>query len=152
MKKKDNKYSAVESYLYSVPKLKAEISNLKIDLEETKKIMAIRGVSGNVAAGSSTYAFNSTVENEVIDRDENLDERIKSVMYKIESRENKLNRIMNNLETLTESERLLIELRYFKRYSVVRVCDVLEITKDTFNNRRNKILIKHLIPLFFIQD
>ena len=142
MKKKDNKYSAVESYLYSVPKLKAEISNLKIDLEETKKIMAIRGVSGNVAAGSSTYAFNSTVENEVIDRDENLDERIKSVMYKIESRENKLNRIMNNLETLTESERLLIELRYFKRYSVVRVCDVLEITKDTFNNRRNKILIK----------
>ena len=65
---KDNNYSMVEGILYNYPKLKVEIDNLKLDLEEANEIMGIKGASGNEKAGSSTNAFCSVVENEVLER------------------------------------------------------------------------------------
>ena len=42
----------------------------------------------------------------------------------------------------------LIEMRYFKRYSVGRICEVLELSEDSFNKRRKNIVVKRLMPLF----
>lgn len=147
MKLKDNNYGKVEGILYNLPKLKIEIENLKLDLEEVEEIMGIHGQSGNVAAGSSTYAFNSAVENEVIDRDENLEERKRKIKTSISRKERRLKKIENNLSLISEGEMLLVELRYFKRRGTGNICDMLDITKDGFNKRKKKLIVEKLMPL-----
>ena len=145
---KDNNYSMVEGILYNYPKLKVEIDNLKIDLEEAQEIMGIRGASGNEKAGSSTNAFSSVVENEVLEREKNLERKINRLTGLIQSKERQLKKIENVLGTLTEQELILIEMKYFKRYSINRICELLDITTATFIKRRKKIIVQTLIPLF----
>ena len=145
---RDNNYRAVEGILYNLPKLKVEIDNLKLDLEEATEVIGIRGASGNEKAGSSTNAFSSVVENEVLEREKNLVKRIDVLTSSIQSKERQLKKIENILSTLTEYEMRLIEMRYFKRYSVGRICEILEITEDGFNKRKKELIKERLIPLF----
>ena len=145
---KDNNYSMVEGILYNYPKLKVEIDNLKLDLEEAKEVVGIRGASGNEKAGSSTNAFSSVVENEVLEREKSLERKINRLIGLIQSKERQLKKIENVLGTLTEQELILIEMKYFKRYSINRICELLDITTATFIKRRKKIIVQTLIPLF----
>ena len=145
---KDNNYSMVEGILYNYPKLKVEIDNLKLDLEEAGEIIGIRGASDNEKAGSPTHAFSSVVENEVLDREKNLEKRIQVIESNILKKERQIKKVENVLNTLTEQEILLIELKYFKRHSISRICELLDITAATFNKRRKDIIVKRLIPLF----
>ncbi len=147
---KDNNYSMVEGILYNYPKLKVEIDNLRLDLEEAKEVIGITGASDNEKAGSPTHAFSSVVENEVLDREKNLEKRIKVIESAILKKERQLKKIENVLGTLTEYELRLIEMRYFKRYSVGRICGVLEISEDGFNKKRKNIILKRLMPLFVL--
>lgn len=133
--------------MHNVPKLRIEIANLKLDLEEIEEIVGITGQSGNIAAGSPTNAFNSNVENEVIDRDENLEDKQRKIKTSISKRERKLKRIENNLQILSESEMLLVELKYFKNYTNARVCDVLELSDSGLTKRRKRIIVEKLMPL-----
>lgn len=112
--------------------------------------MGIRGNSGNEKAGSSTNAFSSVVEGEVLDREKNLEKRIKAIENSILRKERQLKKIENVLGALTEYEMRLIEMRYFKRYSVGRICEVLELSEDGFNKRRKNIIVKRLMPLFIV--
>lgn len=145
---KDNNYSMVEGILYNYPKLKVEIDNLKLDLEEVQEVVGIRGASGNEKAGSSTNAFSSVVENEILEREKNLERKINRLTGLIQSKERQLKKIENVLSTLTEQELILIEMKYFKRYSINRICELLDITTATFIKRRKKIIVQTLIPLF----
>lgn len=145
---KDNNYSMVEGILYNYPKLKVEIDNLRLDLEEAQEIIGIRGASGNEKAGSSTNAFSSVVENEVLEREKNLERKINRLITLIQSKERQLKKVENVLSTLTEQELILIEMKYFKRYSINRICELLDITTATFIKRRKKIIVQTLIPLF----
>ena len=147
---KDNNYSVVEGILYNYPKLKVEIDNLRLDLEEAREIVGLKGASDNEKAGSPTHAFSSVVENEVLDREKNLEKRIKAIESSILKKERQLKKIENVLSTLTEYELRLIEMRYFKRYSVGRICGVLEISEDGFNKKRKDIILKRLMPLFVL--
>lgn len=145
---KDSSYSKVEGILYGVPKLKVEIDNLRLDLEEVNEVIGIRGASPNEKAGSSTYAFSSAVEDEVIQRDEKLGEKVIALTSAISRKEREVKKIENVLATLTEEEYMLIEMKYFKRHTVNRICEILDISGDTFTKRRRKIIVKRLIPLF----
>lgn len=145
---KDNNYSMVEGILYNYPKLKVEIDNLKLDLEEAQEVVGIRGASGNEKAGSSTNAFSSVVENEILEREKNLERKINKLTGLIQSKERQLKKIENVLSTLTEQELILIEMKYFKKYSINRICELLDITTATFIKRRKKIIVQTLIPLF----
>ena len=145
---KDSSYSKVEGILYGVPKLKVEIDNLRLDLEEVNEVIGIRGVSPNEKAGSSTYAFSSAVEDEVIQRDEKLGEKVIALTSAISRKEREVKKIENVLATLTEEEYMLIDMKYFKRHTVNRICEILDISGDTFTKRRRKIIVKRLIPLF----
>lgn len=147
---RDNNYRAVEGILYNLPKLRVEIDNLKLDLEEANEIKGIRGASENEKAGSSTNAFSSVVENEVLEREKNLVKRIDALTSSIQSKERQLKKLENILSTLTEYEMRLIEMRYFKRYSVGRICEILEITEDGFNKRKKKLIKERLMPLFVL--
>ena len=144
---KDNNYSTVEGILYNLPKLKVEIDNLKLDLEEAQEVVGITGASGNEKAGSATYAFSSVVENEVIERERDNERRIQGILKDIQKKEREFKRIENVLSLLSESDFLLIELRYFKGYSINRVCELLDITATTFNKRRKVIIVKKIMPL-----
>lgn len=148
---KDSNYGKVEEILYGIPKLKAEIENLKIDLEEIQEVRRITVLSGNEKAGSQTYKIVSSVEDEVINRDENLADRIKAIELNIQRKERQIKRVENVLATLTEQEKLLIEMKYFKRYSVNRICEILDITTPTFNLRRRNIMDRKLVPLFLVK-
>ena len=145
---KDNNYSTVEGILYNLPKLKVEIDNLKLDLEEAQEVVGITGASGNEKAGSATYAFSSIVENEVVQRERNMEQRTQAILKEIQKRERQLKKVENVLSTLTEQEMLLIEMKYFKRYSINRICELLDITTATFIKRRKKIIVQTLMPLF----
>ncbi|MEG2196593.1 MAG: hypothetical protein RRY26_03985 [Cellulosilyticaceae bacterium] len=146
---KDSHYSKVEGILYNFPKLKVEIDNLRLDLEDVNEVVGIRGASGNEKAGSSTHAFSSAVEDEVIARDEKLEEKVQAITGAIARQERQLRRVENVLGTLTEEEYMLIEMKYFKRYTVGRICELLDITADTFIKRRKKIIVKRLMPFFY---
>ena len=126
-----------------------EIDYELLELEEIQEIIGIRGASSNEKAGSATYAFSSTVENEVIHRDEKIGEKVVALTGGISRKERELKKVENMLATLTEEGYMLIEMKYFKRHTVNRICEILDITPDTFNKRRKKIIVKRLIPLFF---
>ena len=149
---KESDYKKVESILYEVPKLKAEIANLQIDLEEIQEIIGIRGASPNEKAGSATYAFSSSVEDEVINREERLEEKVLNLKESIRRRERQVRKVENAVEVLNEKELLLVEMRYFKHYSINRVCEILDITTPTFNRRKNGALKDKLIPLLVLGD
>lgn len=145
----ESNYKKVEGILYEVPRLKAEIANLQIDLEEIQEVIGIRGASPNEKAGSSTYAFSSAVEDEVIIREERLQEKVVALKEAIRRRERQVRKVENALKVLNEKELLLVEMRYFKHYSINRVCEILDITTATFNRRKNGALKDKLISLLF---
>ena len=144
---KDEKYAAVEKMLSNYPNLKVKVENLKIELEQAQEVIGIRGASDNEKAGSSTYAFSSTVENEVIERERNLEKTVQAILREMIWREREIKKVENAMSRLTEEERRLIELRYFKGLSISRACDLLDITPATFNRKRKKIIENTLIPL-----
>ena len=144
---KDSRFRKVERVLYDLPKLRVEVQNLRLDLEDAKEIVGIRGASGNEKAGSSTNAFSSVVENEVLQREKDLRNKIATITHELQRKERELQRIENALKLLTEKEMLIVEFRYFKDYSINRVCDLLDITPTTFNKRRKRIVEDKLIPL-----
>ena len=143
----NNKYKEVEKMLSNYTNLKIKVENLKIELEQVQEIVGIRGASDNEKAGSSTYAFSSTVENEVIERERNLEKTVQAILREMLWREREIRKIENALSRLTEEERMLIECRYFKGLSINRTCELLEITPATFNRKRRKIVENTLIPL-----
>ena len=144
---KDSRFRKVERVLYDLPKLRVEVQNLRLDLEDAKEVVGIRGASGNEKAGSSTNAFSSVVESEVLQREKDLRNKITTITHELQRKERELQRIENALKLLTEKEMLIVEFRYFKDYPINRVCDLLDITPTTFNKRRKRIVEDKLIPL-----
>lgn len=145
---KDNKFQAVERKLRNYPVLKVDLKNLEIDLEEAQEVVGIKGESSNEKAGSPTHAFSSSVENEVIQRQK----KIEHIKMQINQKEREIAKIENVLQILTEREMMMVEFRYFKDYSINRVCELLEITPTTFSNRKKKIIVKKLMPRFFTDN
>lgn len=80
------------------------IDNLKLDLEEAQEVVGITGTSGNERAGSAIYAFSSVVENEVVQRERNMEQRTQAILKDIQKKERQLKRVENILSILTEYE------------------------------------------------
>ncbi len=144
---RDNNYRAVEGILYNLPKLRVEIENLKLRIEDAQEVIGITGASGNEKAGSSTNAFSSVVENEVLERERTLEKKINIMKKELNRKEREIKRVENVLNLLSEREMLIVELRYFKRYSVNRICELLDLTTPTFNRRRKEIVTGKLMPI-----
>lgn len=62
-----------------------------------------------------------------------------------------LNRLVNALEKFSETDRLIIELKYFEKRTHEEIAEVLEIDPRTVTRKKNRI-IKRLSFILFPDD
>lgn len=110
---KDN-FKRMEYTLYNYRNLEIKIKNIEIDINNLENDITIKAISYEERTGA-TNAFNSTVENEVIRRDEHVQEKISILKAKLKYNKDLKVKIDGALEGLTDTEKSLIELRYFSR-------------------------------------
>lgn len=145
----DRDYERIERILYSIPRLKAETENLKLDIEalhdEVDEPHAIQ--YNTIAKGSPTYTTNSTVELQILHKDNKLQQ----LEAKIKENERQIKRVENILLILTPEEQQLIESKYFKRLKIKDITIQLNITEDTFLKRRRNLFTNYFIPMLLQQ-
>lgn len=135
-------YKGVESNLYNYKAIKAEIKNIDLELQE----LVIKGAGckaiGYEEKSAPTNKFNSVVENETLRIDQLKDKRHK---LKVQ-----LEKINNALETLSDDEMNLVELRYFKKLQFKVIAQIIDRNEVYCVCLKSKI-IKKLIPLIYLQ-
>ena len=141
-----NSYKKAEWLLYNYKKLKAEVKNIEIEIEEIKNTyIGANAIDTSKENTGETYNITSTVENEVLDKELRIEylESIKS------SKENQIKKVDNALEILTEEDRKLIELRYFERIPNYKVAQRFNITGEGCSARKRRIIedIKDILIL-----
>lgn len=142
----NNKLRRVEAMLYNYNKTKIDIKNMKLDLEVLEN--DYRGI------GSMTYeertqptnAFSSSVENEIVKRDE----KIIRLRNKIRLKEIEIQKIDNMLEFLKEKERDFVRLKYFEKNTHNEISEKIDISFDYINEYRLKTINK--ISSFILEE
>lgn len=143
MNTNDN-YRKVEGLLYNYVGTKIKIQNRKIDLEELENdYKGISAISYDEKSGP-TNAFNSSVEDEIIKRDE----KIIKLRNDIKIMENQILRVDNAMKKLKEYERSLIEMKYFKEYNHAKIAKELGFEVESIAIIKSRIINK-LIPLIY---
>lgn len=136
----------VEAMLYNYNKTIIDIKNMKLDLEVLEN--DYRGI------GSMTYeertqptnAFSSSVENEIVKRDE----KIIRLRNKIRLKEIEIQKIDNMLEFLKEKERDFVRLKYFEKNTHNEISEKIDISFDYINEYRLKTINK--ISSFILEE
>ena len=104
-------YKKTDGVLFNYKSIKAEIFNLELDIEELKEERdGMKGISYEEKS-SPTHKFNSSVENEVIKREREINRLLKEKR----SKERLITKIDNALDTLESEEKEIIRLRCFER-------------------------------------
>lgn len=139
------KYRRVEWMLYNIKKNKVKIRNLKLEMERVEH--SYRGCGGFVfeERTGNTYKITSSVENEIIAKEE----RVQKLNDQIRSLEIQIEKIENALSILTEQELKIIELQYFKQMRSKDVAQQLLYTAQYYCHLKKAILDK-LIDYIFI--
>lgn len=142
---KENLFKKTEKTLYDYKNLDLRIENIDLEIEILKNDVTYAGVSYEEKA-APTNKFSSSVENEVIKRDEYLEENIKYLkMQKLKMIALK-QKITNALAMLNEEEYRLVELRYFdtkkKRKTWVEIGMILGIDSVVCCRMKNKVVNK----------
>ena len=133
-------YKELEKILFDYPKLKIEVRNLYIDLEEVKDIIGIYGENGSPRAGSPTYKFNSIVESEVISREGSLKDKIECIKRLIRSKERRIQQIENAVSMLNDESQKFIQLRYWDNIKMDHIAIQYNLAKTALYKRKDKIL------------
>lgn len=140
---KDNLFKKTEYALYNYKDLDIKIKSIDIDIDMLDNDITLKAISYEEKSGP-TNAFSSSVENEVIRREEVIQEQIHKLKRdKLLYNARKL-KIQNALDILTAEERKLVELRYFTRpkKSWVEVGNALNIENTHCCTMRIKIVNK----------
>ncbi len=147
--KNDNKskYKAVEAMLYGYYKNKAEIKNLKLDLETLENDYRGMGAISYEERTQATNAFNSSVENEVTNREE----KIVKLKHQIRLKEIDVQKLENALEALDERESYIIKEYYLRRRQLKSISKELNLDKNYISIYKAK-LIEILSNLIFSKE
>lgn len=104
-------YKKTDGVLFNYKSIKAEIFNLELDIEELEdEREGIKGISYDEKS-SPTHKFNSSVENEVIKKEK----EINRLLREKRSKERLIRKIDNALDSLETEEKEIIKLRCFER-------------------------------------
>ena len=140
-----DKFKNTEGLLYSYNSLKVKIKNLKLDLEniEFEDLQAVQYDHDKL---SETNAFSSSVENNVISKEK----QIQIINKKIRYYQNTIAKIDNALENLSDSEKKLVEMRYLRSEPCpwMQIAREMQLEVTNCYKRRNNIIKKISDMLF----
>ncbi|SHJ25011.1 hypothetical protein SAMN02745163_01561 [Clostridium cavendishii DSM 21758] len=137
----------IEGILYNYKTSLVEINNLKIDLEMMKE--EYRGITSiNYGEKSSpTNKFNSSVENEVIKREEMIVQLENNIRYK----DAMYRKVTNSFDILDEREYRFIKEFYFEKCSYMRVSEIMNMSYSYVYDYKMAVLNK-ISPLIFTSN
>ncbi len=138
-----NYYKIVEGMLYNYKSTQAEIKNIDLEIEELENDYVSCGSIGYEEKTAATNKFNSAVENVLT----NKEGRIPYLKREKRRKEIQVEKVNNMLSVLTEKERIIIELRYFKRLQFEDIADIVERNDIYLISLRKKIIEDKLVPL-----
>jgi RNA polymerase sigma factor (sigma-70 family) len=142
-----NTNKKIETILYNFSQTKAEIKNIKLDIELLENEYD-DGIGVNyVEKTGKTNKVNSTVENMIIRKED----QINKLNYAMKVKDSEIKKVENALETLTDRERSIIEMRYFQKESNRNISAKLYITEEYVSSIKSKA-IKSLANIFFINS
>lgn len=131
-------FKRVEAILYNYSTLKAEIKNMKLDLEILENDYEGIGAISYEEKTGPTNKINSSVENEIIRRDEKIIQLRKKIRYK----DIQIEKIDNILELLSEKEQLYVQLKYMKKHKGMQISDSLDMSYSNGEMMRRGIVAK----------
>lgn len=138
-----DKFKATEKVLYEYKSLDVKIKNIAIDIETLKNDITLKAISYEERIGK-TNAFSSSVENEVIHREEHIQIQIDRLESKLRYTQNLKTKIEGALQQLTEQELKLVKLRYFskEKKTWLELSTDIGYDKDYCIKIKNKIIKK----------
>ena len=138
--KNKNEFKKIEKILYDYKYIDNKLDVYKFKLDHIKNDVNISSIDYSKDKISSTNAFNSTVENAMLDRESNiaaLEEKIKELEYNKQL-------IDKSLTVLEDTVLKLVKLRYFSKDKMtwIAIGHELGFDKDYCMKLRNKIINK----------
>ena len=139
----ENLLKKTEYALYDYKDLDIKIKSIEIDIEMLQNDITLKAINYDEKSGP-TNAFSSSVENEVIRRDEVVKEQIQKLQRDKLLYISRKNKIENALKCLNDKELKLVELRYFvkPKNEWAKIGFELNFDKDHCCKLRNKIINK----------
>ena len=134
----NEKIKLVEKILYGYKKSKIEIKNMYLDLEILEN--DYRGV-GSIEYGeksSKTYKFNSSVENEIVRREEDINK----IKKKIRLKEIKVQKIDDTIDVLSEREKYIVKEFYFNNNQIKYISMDLSLAETYCSTLKTQALGK----------
>lgn len=125
----DQMYDRLEEWFRAYPRWKARIETLKVELGNIQRITQHLQLVQSKSEGSITNATLDTVTRRL----EILEEELPQFELRVQL-------IEVALQSLLEEDRMFIELRYFKKQSVMRIADRLNLSRSGFYRKRIEVL------------
>jgi DNA-directed RNA polymerase specialized sigma subunit len=139
----EDRFKTTEYHLYKFKDIDKLNQLADIKIKQLLNDVSIKAISYEEKS-SPTNAFNSSVENEVIKRDEHITDKIEHLKKDKESRVIEKELINTTLELLEDDERKLVELRYFSKptRSWTSIAQDLNQSVDNCIKVRRKVIDK----------
>lgn len=135
---KNKRYKKVEAMLYNYKKTKAEIKILTRQLEILENNYMGTGAISYDEKTQSTNKFNSSVENEVIKREKD----IQGLKNKIRLKEIEIENIDDVLNTLNDREAYVIREYYINKRLLKVICDEIHVNENYSSDYKSRIVNK----------
>lgn len=139
---KEKTFKDIELMLYSYKRVRAEINDIDIEISDIldSEYEGISGKYNEVHEGSPINKISSTVENQVISREVEVEslQRIKR------SKERYVKRIENMITILSDDERQFIVLKYFECKKHKDIVNIMSLSEDGISSKR-RVVISSLV-------
>ncbi|MCQ2016789.1 xanthine dehydrogenase [Clostridium butyricum] len=136
----EDKFKLTEKHLYNYKDIDKLNKLTDIKIKQLLNDVSVKAISYEEKS-APTNAFYSSVEDDVIRRDEHIRSKIDQLRKEKENRIIEKELIDNALELLDIEERKLVELRYFKdKLSWTSIALKLNVSQDTCIRMRRKII------------
>lgn len=142
-----DKYRKTEGVLYNYKIIKAEISNIELEIAEIESEYRGCGAITYEEKTGATNQFNSSVENELLSKRKLIDRLAREQ----EKKQRLIQKVDNSMETLEENELKIIDLRFFNRKDWSYIGTVLSLDSDYCRTIKRET-IKRLSDLIYIGD
>lgn len=119
-------YRKTEALLYNYNKNKAQIKNIELEIENIKNEYEGVGAVSFEERVQSTNEFHSRVENEILEKENQINKLMK---YK-KQKEIEIAKIDNAIAALTDREKSIIKMRYFEKYNNRMIAAKLDLTEE----------------------